>query len=96
MDAISIKGTEDAGGSATTLSNATMVWCAATGTGAITITLDGSVTNGSGNSGTLIIPGGNALLIRKAPADTIEVTSGSNGSLTSVSYSSNSMGTYPA
>ena len=95
MDAISIKGTADAGGSATTLSNATMVWCAATGAAAVTVTLDGSVTNGSGNSGTLIIPGGNALLIRKAPADTI-AASGSGASLTSVSYSSNSMGTYPA
>tara|TARA_B100000131_G_scaffold302140_1_gene325012 strand:- start:57 stop:347 length:291 start_codon:yes stop_codon:yes gene_type:complete len=96
MDAISIKGTADAGGSATTLSNATMVWCAAGGTGSITITLDGSVTNGSGNSGSLVIPSGNALLVRKAPADTIQISSGSNGSLTSVSYSSNSMGTYPA
>ena len=95
MDAISIKGTADAGGSATTLSNATMVWCAATGAAAVTVTLDGSVTNGSGNSGTLIIPGGNALLIRKAPAVTI-AASGAGASLTSVSYSSISMGTYPA
>ena len=93
MDAISIKGTQDAGGSVTTLSNATMVWCAASAGAAVTITLDGSVTNGSGNSGTLIIPAGNSLLVRKAPADTIAAT-GSGASLTSVSYASNAMGTY--
>ena len=92
MEAISLKGTSVSGGSATTLSKATMVFCSSTGSTA-TITLDGSVTNGSGNSGTLELPAGQTVLIRKGPNDTI-AASGGTPSLTAVSYNSNSMGTY--
>ena len=92
MEAISLKGNADNGGSATTLSKATLVYCSAVGSVA-TITLDGSVTNGSGNSGTLKLPAGQVVLIRKGPNDTI-AASGGTPSLTAVSYNSNSMGTY--
>ena len=51
MEAISLKGTANAGGSATTLSKATMVFCSnGHGSNPSVLTLDGSVTNGSGNS----------------------------------------------
>jgi len=86
MEAISLKGTSDAGGSATTLGNATLVWCANSHVSdAVVLTLDGTVTNGSGNSGTLSIPPHFALLVRKAPLDTIAAGSGTP-SLTAVAY----------
>ena len=86
MEAISLKGTIDTGGSATTLGNATLVWAAnCHATTLCTITLDGTPTNGSGNSGTLAIPGLTGILIRKAPLDTIEA-SGGTPKLTAVAY----------
>ena len=94
MEAISLKGTADNGGSATTLSKATMVYCSnGHATQSTVLTLAGSVTNGSGNSGTLSLPPGQVVLIRKGPNDTIAATSGT-AKLSAVSYNSNSMGTY--
>jgi hypothetical protein len=96
MEAISLKGTADAGGSATTLSKATLVYCSNGHASTPTVlTLDGSVTNGSGNSGTLSLPAGQVVLIRKGPNDTIAATNGTP-LLSAVSYNSNSMGTYEA
>ena len=96
MEAISLKGTADNGGSATTLSKATMVFCSnGHASTPSVLTLDGSVTNGSGNSGTLSLPAGQTVLIRKGPNDTIAATGGTP-QLTAVSYNSNSMGTYEA
>jgi len=95
MEAISLKGTKGNGGSASTLSKATLVYCSNVhASGLITITLDGSVTNGSGNSGTLDLPAGQIVLIRKGPHDTIAAAGAGTASITAVSYNSNSMGTY--
>jgi hypothetical protein len=88
MEAISLKGTKSDGVvSATTLGNATLVWCANSHVSdAVVLTLDGTPTNGSGNSGSLSIPPQFALLVRKAPLDTISTTSAGSASLTAVAY----------
>ena len=96
MQAIILKGTAVKGGSDTTLSKATMILSRNGHASQPTVlTLDGSVTNGSGNSGTLSLPAGQTVLIRKGPNDTI-AASGGTPQLSAVSYNSNSMGTYEA
>ena len=87
MEAISVKGVKSDGTvSATTMGSATLVWCANShATTAVVLTLDGTVANGSGNSGTLSVPPHFALLVRKAPLDTI-ASAGGTASLTAVTY----------